>query len=228
MNSILQYARKRIADSGESPSRALGDQGVQYIEVRSIDLNPFEPIGIHADCVRFFDTFLLYCMFEDSPDMTQEEFMITKQNQKTMVMNGRDKSTEIITPDGMVNSRVQMKKLLESMRPVAELIDQTNGNGDHVSTLEKQLNKVADSDLTPSARIINQMLKEDLSFYEFSMRASEISEQKFKKETIAPEIQTKYENLARESHLKQAEIEENDSISFDEFLDDYFKRQNAP
>jgi glutamate--cysteine ligase len=219
---------KRISDSGESPSRALGDQGVQYIEVRSIDLNPFEPIGIHADCARFFEIFLLYCMFEDSPDMTQEEFMITKQNQKTMVMNGRDKSAEIITPGGLVNSRTQMKKLLESMRPVAELIDQTTGTGNYVSTLEKQMNKVSDSDLTPSARIINQMLKEDLSFYEFSMRASEISEQKFKKETIATATQTKYENLARKSHLKQAEIEKSDSISFDKFLEDYFKKQNAP
>ena len=219
---------KRIADSGESPSRALGERGVQYIEVRSIDLNPFEPIGIHADCIRFFDTFLLYCMFEESPNMTQEEFVVTKQNQKTMVMNGRDQSSEIITPDGRVNSRKQMKKLLQSMRPVAELIDQTTGGGNYVSTLEKQLNKVSDSDLTPSARIINQMLKEDLSFYEFSMGASEISEQKFKKETIAPATQTKYEHLAQESHLKQAEIEKDDSISFDQFLEDYFKKQNAP
>ncbi len=83
---------KRVTASGQSPSRTLGEQGVEYIEVRSIDLNPFEPIGIHADCVRFFDMFLLYCLFEDSPDMSQQEFLNTRENQQTMVMNGRSEN----------------------------------------------------------------------------------------------------------------------------------------
>ena len=60
---------KRIAQSGHSPSRALGEHGVDYVEIRSIDLNPFHPIGIHEDCIRFYDLFLLYCLFLDSPDM---------------------------------------------------------------------------------------------------------------------------------------------------------------
>lgn len=218
---------KRIAASGQSPSRALGEQGVQYIEVRNIDLNPFEPIGLHQDCVRFFDMFLLYCMFAQSPDMTQEEFITTKLNQKTMVMNGRDAEQVVITPNGEVNARVQMIKILDCMKPVAELLDQVNGHTDYSTTLRKQINKVEDSNLTPSARIINQMLEEDLSFYEFSMRASEISEQKFKQEQIDEKINQHYEQLAIESHTKRQQIEESDSVSFDAFLEDYFERQNA-
>ena len=217
---------KRIAASGQSPCRALGDQGVQYIEVRSIDLNPFEPIGIHQDCVRFFDMFLLYCMFEDSPPMSQDEFLSTKQNQKTMVMDGRDDKQVIETSEGSINARTQMRNILEKMRPVSELLDQVNGNTNYSSTLQKQFNKVEDSNLTPSARIINQMLGDDLSFYEFSMRASEISEEKFKQEQLDPQGNQHYENLATESHKKRAEIEENDSMSVDAFLEDYFCRQN--
>ena len=219
---------KRIAASGESPSLALGQQGVEYVEVRSIDLNPFEPTGIHADCVRFFDMFLLYCLFSDSPDMSQQEFLATRENQKTMVMNGRSGTNTITTPEGDRDARTEMREILDNIRPVAELLDQVCGNSDYASTLQKQFNKVEDPDLTPSARIINQMLGEDLSFYEISMQASEDSEKKFKRESLDPATYRSYELLAEQSHQKRNDIEASDSLTFDEFLEDYFSRQNAP
>jgi glutamate--cysteine ligase len=219
---------KRVTASGQSPSRTLGEQGVEYIEVRSIDLNPFEPIGIHADCVRFFDMFLLYCLFEDSPDMSQQEFLITLENQTTMVMNGRSGNTTVTTRDGVQKSEDAMTMILDSMRPIAELLDQVSPETGYCSTLDKQYNKVEDSDLTPSARIINQMLGQDLSFYEFSKQASEDSEKKFKMEQLDPETYRNYELLAQQSHAKRRQIENSDVMSFDQFLADYFSRQNAP
>ena len=217
---------KRVTPSGQSPSRILKSQGVQYIEVRSIDLNPFEPIGIHADCVRFFDMFLLYCLFEDSPEMTQEEFSLTRQNQQAMVMHGRDSQSTIGLPDGAVNARRQMTALLHKISPIARLLDQVNEHNEYSDTLEKQFAKVSDSNSTPSARIINQMFDQGLSFYEFSMQASEISERKFKKEPLSDETNRKYLSLAQDSHIKRQKIEESDRVSFDEFLEDYFHRQN--
>jgi len=217
---------KRVTASGQSPSRILNSQGVQYVEVRSIDLNPFEPIGIHGDCVRFFDLFLLYCLFEDSPRMTPEEFSMTRKNQQTMVMYGRDRQSTIKLPGGDVNAREQMNTLLGRISPIARLLDQVNGHNDYSATLEKQFAKVADSNATPSARIINRMFDQELSFYEFSMQASEISESKFKREPLSEEINQKYVSLARQSHVDRQKIEESDTLSFDDFLEDYFYRQN--
>ena len=37
---------KRVTDSGERPIQALMARGVQYIEVRCLDINPFLPLGI--------------------------------------------------------------------------------------------------------------------------------------------------------------------------------------
>ncbi len=217
---------KRVTPSGQSPSRILKNRGVQYVEVRSIDLNPFEPIGIHADCIRFFDLFLLYCLFEDSPEMTGEEFSTTRKNQQTMVMYGRDSRSAIDLPEGSVNARRQMDALLDRISPIACLLDQVNGHKDYSATLEKQFAKVSDADATPSARIINRMFEQGLSFYEFSMQASEISESKFKKEPLSDEINQKYAALAQQSHIDRRTIEESDMLSFDAFLEDYFRRQN--
>ena len=217
---------KRVTPSGQSPSRVLKNRGVQYVEVRSIDLNPFEPIGIHGDCIRFFDLFLLYCLFEDSPKMTPQEFSMTRKNQQTMVMRGRDSQSTIELPEGPVNARGQMNTLLAKMSPIAHLLDQVNGGNDYCATLDKQFAKVSDSDATPSARIINRMFEQGLSFYEFSMQASEISESKFKKEPLSGEINRKYVALAKQSHIDRQKIEENDTLSFDAFLEDYFHCQN--
>lgn len=218
---------KRVAASGESPSRALLQRGVEYVEVRSVDLNPFEPIGIHADCVRFFDVFLLYCMLSESPEMNQKEFLLTRENQKTMVMTGRNRDARILKSDENVSARTEMGSILAGMQPIAALLDQVNGSGDYQTTLEKQRAKVHDPGLTPSARIIERMTEDRLTFYEFSMQASIRSEQIFKQRGLDPEVNSRYETLARESHLKRREIENSDPLSFETFLDDYFQRQNS-
>ena len=38
------------------PSEALSRAGVEYIEVRCLDINPFEPLGISREQVHFLDT----------------------------------------------------------------------------------------------------------------------------------------------------------------------------
>ncbi len=218
---------KRVTTSGESPSIALQSRGVEYVEVRSIDLNPFVPIGIHADCIRFMESLLLYCMFSSSDQLGPDEFRMTKENQQKIVLQGRDPQIKINTLMGERPAKNEMLKLLGQMQPMAELLDQANNTGSYLGTLQQQINKVEDPDLTPSARIINQMRTDDLSFFEFSMMMSEKSEQLFKREKLDPEINSKFENLATQSHASQQEIEDNDGLTFDQFLEDYFERQNA-
>ena len=218
---------KRVTASGESPTRALQSRGVEYVEVRSIDLNPFVPVGIHADCIRFMDTLLLYCMLSPSDQLSPEEFRMSQVNQRKIVMEGRDSGIMINTLQGERVARTEMVGLLEKLRPMAELLDQVNNTTSYKDTMQQQFNKVEDADLTPSARIINQMMRDDLSFYEFSMMMSENSEKLFKQDSLDPVINKKFEELAQKSHADQLEIEHSDDVTFNAFLGDYFSRQNT-
>lgn len=219
---------KRIAQSGHSPSRALGEHGVDYVEIRSIDLNPFHPIGIHEDCIRFYDLFLLYCLFLDSPDMDQEEFLQCRTNQQVIVMDGRSPEAELKTARGFINARAYMRRLLHSMEPVADLLDLAHGNHFYRAALSAQLDKVQDETLTPSARILAAMRGKNQSFYEFAMEAAEDAEKRFKEEALSPRTTGFYESLSEQSHARREELENSDTVSFDEFLEDYLGRQNAP
>ncbi len=80
---------KRVTRSGEKPSEALARAGVEYIEVRALDVNPFSAIGIEASQVRFLDLFLLYCLLSPSAttDSTGEQEIAA--NLKAVVLEGR-------------------------------------------------------------------------------------------------------------------------------------------
>ena len=219
---------KRVTKSGHSPYRTLSQAGVEYVEVRSIDLNPFEPIGIHEDCIRFFDMFLIYCLLLESPPISKREFQQSWGNQQTIVMDGRNIKAEIITDKGRINARQQIKSRLTDMIPIADLLDRLNGGNNYLATLNKQFEKANDDMLTPSARILTHLHDNRQSFYEFAMEAAENSEQVFKQVPMSKEVIKKYELMSNQSHTRRAEIESSDKISFDAFLTDYFKRQNAP
>ncbi|MFO0490191.1 MAG: glutamate--cysteine ligase, partial [Curvibacter sp.] len=72
---------KRTIFQGERPLHALRERGVEYVEVRLMDLDPFEPVGINAQTMRFLDVFLLHCLQTASPPDTPQEIAELARNQ---------------------------------------------------------------------------------------------------------------------------------------------------
>ncbi len=219
---------KRVAKSGQSPSRALCLGGVEYVEIRNIDLNPFVPVGIDQDCIRFYDLLLLACLLMDSPNMDDAEFQLTCKNQQEMVINGRNPDSEITLASGKRKALVQMHELLDALTPLAELLDSLENSINYRLALQSQRFKVEHPELTPSGQIVSRVASNKESFYEFAMELAEETELYFKNSQLKADISKKFESLSRESHQAQKDIENADSMSFDDFLVDYFNRQNSP
>ncbi|MGI9311384.1 MAG: glutamate--cysteine ligase [bacterium] len=222
---------KRVANSGESPSRALQQRGVEYVEVRSVDLNPFAPIGIDAECVRFFDLLLLHCLFADSADIDRDEWNCAAENRQRVVMRGREPNLQLCENIDGANREsdfaARANALLDDLAPLAELLDQVgDGGAQYRDALQAQRAKVEDPSRTPSARILRRMREQGASFYEFAMDMAERHEAHFKRAPIAPRALQRMQDEAARSHLRQREIEAADTLDFDAFLADYFRRQN--
>ena len=81
---------KRVARTGETPLGALCRDGIEYIEVRCIDVSPFAAVGLDAQQIRFMDTFLLFCLLQDSPPCTSQEQEVMDYNLETIVNRGRE------------------------------------------------------------------------------------------------------------------------------------------
>ena len=90
---------KRVTRDGESPSDALLRGGIEYIEVRSLDINPFSPIGVDEQQVRFLDLFMIWCVLADAPEMSSDELLCTRTNWNRVILEGR---TPESASDGIV------------------------------------------------------------------------------------------------------------------------------
>lgn len=211
---------KRVARSGERPLDALVSCGIEYVELRALDLNPFLPLGIDAEQVRFLDTFLLHCLLSESPQCNRAEFFEVAENVIRVVEEGRDTSIELERGSEPVELAAWAGEFLNDMKHSAALMDQFQGGG-YLESVQRQEAKLADPALTPSGMMLEAMERDGLSFCEFSMEASKQHALGLQAEPLRKDVREHMEQTAAESLVRQHQVEAADQVSFDEFLRDW-------
>lgn len=212
---------KRVTYTGERPIQALMARGIQYVEVRLLDINPFLPLGIDLPQARFLDAFLLYCALNDSPLLSGETCSNATSNFLSVVKEGRRPGLQLQRDGQPVDLKEWASELLENIAPLAALLDQSHGGDVHSQALDAQLAKVRDSSLTPSAQVLAAMKQHQQSFAQFSLRQSEAHAEFFRSEPLPAEEQARFEELARTSLQQQSELEQNEVGDFDVFVGSY-------
>lgn len=206
----------------EKPSEALDKRGVSYIEVRALDVNPFSAIGIEENQFYFLDVFLLYCVTHPSEMMDAQQYHETELNLAAVVDHGRD-------PEIMLTNEQQSKglstwalQLFSEMQKVALVLDQANGTTRYSDALELEKQKVLDPSLTPSAKILQRLISQQSDNGSLGLALAE----DYKKQLIESDYAfMNAEELAEHARIsieKQHVIEQQDNISFDDFLSGYF------
>jgi glutamate--cysteine ligase len=210
-----------VTYTGERPIQALMARGIQYIEVRCLDINPFLPMGIDLQESRFLDAFLLYCALNDSPLFADNECGNATSNFLSVVKEGRRPGLQLQRRGESVDMKEWAAELLEQIAPLAAMLDQSLGINEHSQALDAQLAKVKDSSLTPSAQVLAAMSERKESFAQFSLHQSQVHAEHFRSEPLKAEEQTRFEELARSSLAQQAELEQNEVGDFDVFVGSY-------
>ncbi|RKT43280.1 glutamate--cysteine ligase [Thiocapsa rosea] len=217
---------KQITEWMERPTLALRRRGVRYVELRSPDINIFEPVGITAEQIRFLETLMLYCLILDSPRIGARERREIDENQVLTAHRGRESGLVLSRLREGVPLRVWASQILDDMIAVAELLDGVS-DGPYVQSVERQREKVADPDATPSARILAMMRERREGFFSFARRLTETHRETLRHHRIDPEREAALERLVRESVAQQEAIEATDDRCFDDFLADYFNQGRA-
>jgi glutamate--cysteine ligase len=218
---------KRVVDAGEAPLRALLRAGIEYIEVRCVDISPFSPVGLDAGQMRFMDTFLLYCLLEESPACESDEQVAQAANLEAVVNTGRLPGLLLNKGNTEIAMAQWAREMLNEMRPIAMMFDAVHESGTYTISLEDQLAKVADPELTPSARILREMRQRNLSFYRLAMTYSEQWAQYFRERSLATDVQIAFDEETSRSLLAQREIEQSDDVSFEQYLENFFTQYKA-
>ncbi|ASK36222.1 glutamate--cysteine ligase [Alcanivorax sp. N3-2A] len=219
---------KRTINKGERPTLALTRRGVEYIEIRALDLNPFEPVGISQSEIRFLDLFATYCLLRESPRLENCDFNAAKENLRRVVYDGRNVDLKLDNWGREVTIQQWGLEKLEQMAPIAELFDRCHaddieGSNLYADALAQQRAKLLDPDSTPSGRILERLESRDQSFFQFAMDQALEHRDHFISEPLSAEVDSRLRQQARQSLAEQRACEAQQEPPLEEYLRDYFR-----
>jgi glutamate--cysteine ligase len=213
---------KRSALSGERPTAALRRGGVEYVELRALDLDPFSPTGVNETELRFAEIFLLYALLLDSPPITPEERGDIDWNHGAVARRGREPGLLLRREGRQVPMQQWAGELLQAMQAVAELLDAGSGL-EYGMALRTCAASLDDPGLTPAARVLREMRDAGQTLGDFGLSVSRRHRDYFL--DLSPEANRHYQLLEVEAQAsldRQCWIEEHDTLSFEEYLAAYY------
>jgi len=213
---------KQPTQSLEKPSDALDKRGVSYVEIRALDVNPFSAIGIEENQFYFLDVFLFYCVTKPSAMMDAEQYHETEVNLSAVVDHGRDPELMLLNVQQPIGLSTWALQMFSEMQEVALVLDNANSTTDYSVALELEKQKIIDPSLTPSAKILERLVRQQSDNGSFGLALAE----DYKQQLIDSDYEfMNAEVLAEHARLsidKQRIIEQQDNVSFDDFLGSYF------
>jgi len=213
---------KRTVRRGERPLHALRERGVEYVEVRLMDLDPFESVGITAATMRLLDVFLLHCLLTDSPPDTPQEIAECKHNQHQTAERGREPGLLLQRRGQSVALADWAAQVLDECAPIAAALDQAQPGQDYAAALRQARAVLADSALAPSARVLAAMQAQPgCGFEAFSFAQSAKARDRLLALPWSARQQAHYEALAARSLAEQKDIEAQDQLPFEEWRQQY-------
>ena len=210
---------KRTTGPCERPITALAERGIQYIEVRCLDIDPFSPVGISADAARFVDAFLLFCALNDSPLFPGNGFCTeSADNFSTVVKQGRKPGLMLKRGGQPIAMSVFAAELMEGISACANLLEDALGDNLYQQSVKTQTEKLSNPELTPSAQLLEQLRLENRSFHSLALEQSRQHAESLRERGLNAQENAIAQQQSTQSIQAQREIEQNDNISFEEYV----------
>ena len=223
-NEYYSYIRpKRVARSGERPTKALQRAGVEYVEVRALDVSAFDPVGVNQNKLRFLEAFLALCLLKESAPIADSEQESLDQNHLTVARRGREPGLQLWRAGRSVPMKEWARELIDSMRGICEILDRGDATEPYATALATQAAKIEDVTLTPSARLMAELKSTHESFFELALRMSAMHKAYFLDlYTPNPGRLAELGAEATDSLERQRALEASRTESFEDYVTRYF------
>jgi glutamate--cysteine ligase len=215
---------KRNAKSGEKPTDALLRGGIEYIEIRALDVNPFSETGIDIEQIHFLDVFLTYCLLKESPLMQWDEQKRINENLGKVVNEGRAEELFLNDNNQERTLKVWGEEIFSQLADVAALMDSQYGVTYYSDTIKRMAGWVKNPVLTYSGRYVKELTESGLDNGHFAIALAK----KYKQSHELTDYQVYSKQWLSEQVIASNEalvaIEQADTTSFKDFLNDYFNK----
>jgi glutamate--cysteine ligase len=211
---------KPAPGSGAPPTVALREAGVEYVEVRTLDINMLDPVGVNQTQLRFAEAALIYCLLEDSPPIDATEQAEIDARDLAVALEGRKPGLMLPGNGHDVRLRDRGMALVDRIQEVAALLD-VEGEG-YLAAVEAQRAALLEPDLTPSAQILEDIREKGQSFLEFTLDLSKAHADYFCHLRLPPEKMKLFTDQAERSLERAQALEQLPGPTFEDYLAGYF------
>lgn len=219
---------KRVIHADERPLHALRTRGVEYVEVRLMDLNPFEPLGISAQTMYFLDVFLVHCLTSQSPPDTPQEIAALARNQHKVAEHGRERGLLLERGNQEVALTDWAAELLAQLRPIAQRLDGAYATNAHCKAVEAAQLALAQPDETPSANVLQAIHRHPEGSFAAFVRDQSLGIKTNSMAAPLPlKVRQRFDTMAQESQREQNALELTQAPSFDAYLAQYLSATSA-
>jgi glutamate--cysteine ligase len=213
---------KQVVQWGERPIRALASRGIEYIELRGIDINPLSPLGITAEQIHFLDTFVLFCLLHNSPTFTLDNAMQWHNNQAIAVLQGLSPDCNLEIGDRRLSANLWAERIFDDLASVAAVLDWENPDEPHAKSIATyRQTYFSRKDLLSAQQL--EILLGGKSYLDYGLDLAEEHHLTLMNTLLPPEIQRLYEKTAQESLAAQQAMEIKSDISYEAYVQKYFE-----
>lgn len=219
---------KGIAMEGQRPSVSLQKNGIDYIEMRGLDVNPFNPFGIDKDCLFFCEIFLIFCLLENSPPISDSEYEVLEYNDLSVALRGRQPNLALINNTNRKKIFIMdwSDYLLSKMVPIGEALDSSYKTKRYSQALKNQINLLKSPDLLPSARFHQLLSDSNQEYQDFNFDLASQHAKQICKDSLAPNKVSYFEAVNSQSRKKQNQLEaESKHYELKKYINNYLSRE---
>tara|TARA_B100001094_G_C18191954_1_gene807903 strand:- start:1148 stop:2722 length:1575 start_codon:yes stop_codon:yes gene_type:complete len=213
---------KRVTHAHEKPSHALKRGGVEYVEVRLLDVNPFSMIGIEPSQLRMMDLLLLTALLNPSAELSPAQTKQCLENLNRVVLQGRDPQLTLYKDGQEVTLKSWLSAIFDQCGEVAHCLDSFHGHSDYTEALAIWRDAVDDPSLTLSGQIMDQLQASQVDHVHWAkalaiQHKTMLLDSKYEYWTEEQLVATAQQSIT--AQIQKEMIEQGD---FEKFLQDYF------
>ena len=203
---------KRKGASETRPIELLSDKGIEYVEVRGIDLSPNTLTGISKSEMRLLDVFLIHCLISESESVSQSEYDEMNKNYVTAIHSGSDLDQKLSFNGSEKSVRNKISNISDELLMIAKELNSVDPE------FEKSVSDCLNME-NKSRQLLNNILGSDNSFTENILQESINKMNSLKGAKLKNEAIIENERLA--SIELHKEIEAKKGVELNKYVEQY-------
>ena len=201
------------------PLVALETGGVEYVEVRTLDLNPFEPMGVNQAQLDFMEVFMYYLLAKSSPFIESDEAHCIRENLIKVTVNGRCENLKLqCAQEGAFDLKEACTKVFRDLEVVASILDESRGGNDFFEALQEVKKRLDDPSELPSERVAQAV--ENTEFVDLIEQLSKEHKQYFMDLPLDASRMEAFVLESRNSEKKRQDLEAN-GLNYEQYLNKF-------